>query len=346
VRLSLSDLTIQKLKSDKNQIFWDTNLPAFGIRVGKLKKTFVVSYGKERNVTAIGSYPELSLKDARIQAKRLQVERNTTTPTYAPKPYPEAVQSFLEAQKTRVKPSTLEQYGFYLKKMAFKKNVGDLARGDVLEGLAIWNGKAYAQNYAHAALRAFLNWCLAQEIIDKHPLIRSKEPNKVRSRARVLSDEELGRIWRCTPDTPYGRILRVLILTGQRRMEVGNLKPEDVQDGTITFHTKGDRINVLPLTPEVSKNLTLPFRFNNWADSKDLFDNDCLVDGWVHHDLRRTLATKLAAMGTQIIVIERILGHSFGGKVFQTYQRHSYIEEMREALLKYEAYILKIATPT
>jgi hypothetical protein len=39
--LSLSDLTIQKLKSDKNQIFWDTNLPAFGIRVGKLKKTFV-----------------------------------------------------------------------------------------------------------------------------------------------------------------------------------------------------------------------------------------------------------------------------------------------------------------
>jgi integrase len=299
-------------------------------------------YGKDRKREIIGHYPDLGLKEARDQAKRLMVDRNTPNPISVPKPFLEAVAGFLEANKARIKPSTHEQYGYYLRKMAFQKNVGELTKADVNAGLAHWQAKAWAQNYAHSALRVFLNWCLDQGIIATHPLIRSKEPNKVKSRDRVLSDEELGRIWRCTTDTPYGRILRVLILTGQRRMEVGNLKPEDVQDGTITFHTKGDRINVLPLTPLVKENLLLPFRFNNWGDAKANFDTDCGVD-FRHHDLRRTLATKLAGMGTPIIVIERILGHSYGGRVFQTYQRHSYLDEMREALLKYESHILSIA---
>lgn len=240
----------------------------------------------------------------------------------------------------RVKPDTLSQYLSYLNQMEFTSL--DLTYPEVMEKLKKWDGKPWAQNYAYASIRNFLNWCIEHGYIEKSPLFRKKSPNRTKSRDRVLSDEELGRIWRCTEDNTYGRIVRLLLLTGQRRMEVRNLKPEDVADGLITFHTKGDKVNVIPVTPLVKENLTLPFKFNNWGDAKRRFDNECGVD-WRHHDLRRTLATKLVGMGVNFITVERILGHSLPG-VSGVYIRHSYIPEMKAALLKWEEHIRQIST--
>jgi integrase len=125
-------------------------------------------------------------------------------------------------------------------------------------------------------------------------------------------------------------------------LDLSNLSKPDIKDDTITFHTKGDRINILPLTRLVKQNLVdIPFQFNNWSTAKQRFDTDCGVDFRLH-DLRRTLATKLASMGVSVITVERILGHSFGG-VKAIYNRYSYLPEMKEALLIYEEQIHKLA---
>jgi integrase len=239
-----------------------------------------------------------------------------------------------------VKPDTLKQYLSYLNQMELITL--DLKYDDVQEKLKPWYGKPWAQNYAYSSLRVFLNFCMESGYIDRHPLIRKKVPNKTRPRDRVLSDEEMGRIWRCTDDSAYGRILRLLILTGQRRSEVRNLTPANIADGLITFDTKGDQKNVIPITPLMEPDLAhIPFKFNNWAVAKERFDRECGVS-FRNHDLRRTLATKLAIMGCSFEIIERVLGHARHG-IPWTYNRHTYLPEVKQWLLKYEAHIRTLA---
>lgn len=337
MRLNFTSRGLDALAPEqKLYVAWDAGLKSFGVRVSpKGTKTFIVMRGKDRKVTTLGRYPELSLKDARTKA----MQEITAEPTPIASNPDKAIAAFAEDVKGRVKPDTLAQYLSYLNQMKLT-TLELFSYADAQEKLKHWKGKPWAQNYAYASLRLFLNWCMDHGHIEKSPLLRKAPPNKTRSRDRVLSDSEIARIWRCTDDTTYGRMLRLLILTMQRRIEVRNLKPEDVADGLITFHTKGDKLNVLPVTPLVEENLKLPFDFNSWGWAKARFDTDCGVD-FRHHDLRRTGASTLARLGVDFVVIERILGHARTG-VAWTYNRHTYLPQMQAALELYEAHIRKI----
>ncbi|MGE0853660.1 MAG: Arm DNA-binding domain-containing protein [Hyphomicrobiaceae bacterium] len=83
-RLHLTDISVRAIRAhDVPTTFWDTALPAFGVRVGKHAKTFLIMHGRDRKRVAIGRYPDKTLKDAREEAKRLllapDVRRNNTT---------------------------------------------------------------------------------------------------------------------------------------------------------------------------------------------------------------------------------------------------------------------------
>ena len=68
----LTEISVRALKgSDKNPKFFDTKTPGFGIRCGLKRKTWVVMRGKNRELITFGRYPDLSLADARKEAKRL-----------------------------------------------------------------------------------------------------------------------------------------------------------------------------------------------------------------------------------------------------------------------------------
>lgn len=339
----LTELTIKHLKYEgKQKTYFDSHLPSFGVRVSPNTKSFIVMYGQRRQMKTLGRYPDMTLKDARTAAMQFLGTVNST-PSLETTPFIEAYPDFISDASKRLKPETVRQYEQYLKILGFQKNVGEITKADIDKRLSIYDGKPWAQNYAYATLRSFFNWCLDNELLEKHPLMRGRAPNTTKSRERVLTDDEMARVWRATTDNTYGRMVRVLILTGQRRMEVRNLKPEDIADGLITFHTKGDKINILPLTPLVEENLVLPFNFNNWSDSLARLASESRVD-MRHHDLRRTLATKLAQLGVHDIVIERVLGHTVES-VKYTYNRYSYLEEVKDALLRYEAHIRRIASP-
>jgi hypothetical protein len=67
--------------------------------------------------------------------------------------------------------------------------------------------------------------------------------------------------------------------------------------------------------------------FAGWSKGKPAFDTGCAIEPWTLHDLRRTCATNLAALGVPVHVTEKFLNHVSGttGGIVAVYQRHTYI---------------------
>jgi integrase len=77
-------------------------------------------------------------------------------------------------------------------------------------------------SHARAALSACFNWAIGEGLAEANPVSGTNRP-QAHSRDRVLADEELVAIWKACRDDDYGRIVRLLLLTGQRRDEVAGL---------------------------------------------------------------------------------------------------------------------------
>lgn len=346
-QVTLTDLTIQKLKpTDKQVTYWDKSLRGFGIRVSPAgAKSFVVMTGRDRKLTTLGRYPSISLKNARDEAKRVQTAVSAPTATNRTQ---NAILAFLEDCAGRVKPQTLEQYRHYLAVITFNGLLRDLTRVEVKRSLDTLSDRPVAQNMAFAALRAFLNWALRYDLIDRSPLSAMQVPNRVTSRERVLTDDELRAIWRETDFVPFGHIVRLCMLTGQRRSEIAGIQPEHVTD-VITFpETKNHTTHSIPITPLVREHIPEHgFSFNNWGNRKKMLDERVGFSGWVLHDLRRTFSSNCARLGVPIHVTERVLNHKTGtvSGIVATYNRYNYLKEMEDALLTYENFIRKLITP-
>jgi integrase len=80
--------------------------------------------------------------------------------------------------------------------------------------------------------------------------------------------------------------------------------------------------------------------FNGFGASKESLDK-CGVENFTHHDLRRTFATNMARLGVRLEVTEKLLNHVSGstGGIVGVYQRYDFVDEMREATSRYEAWL-------
>jgi len=154
---------------------------------------------------------------------------------------------------------------------------------------------------------------------------------------------------------PYGTICQLLILTDQRTGEIAALHWDWIDGDTITIHAavaKNGRESRIPyglLTKSILETvpkfgpLLFPARghtekpFQSFGVRKIALDK-CGVENFTHHDLRRTYATNMAALGTPIHVVEKLLNHSSGAirGVTAIYNRHAYVEEMKIAGAAYE----------
>jgi integrase len=190
----------------------------------------------------------------------------------------------------------------------------------------------------------------------------------MRSRDRVLSDDELAPVWcaACAMPAPFGSAIRLLILTGARREEIGRLTWKEIQGDTIRLtgeRTKTDTAHAIPLS-ECARNIlgAVPrigrarFVFtttgetpvSGWSKAKSALDvRTGALPGWRIHDLRRTIATGLQRLGFKLEIIEAVLGHTSGSRagIVGVYQRHSFIEEKREALEAWSRYVTLLARP-
>jgi integrase len=183
----------------------------------------------------------------------------------------------------------------------------------------------------------------------------------------VLTDDELSKVWHRAREIgyPYGTIVQLLILTGQRSGETAALQWDWIRGDTITIPasvTKNGRATTIPIGPMAQNiiagvprlgSLLFPARgytdkpFMSFGVRKIALD-ECGVKGFTHHDLRRTFATNMAALGVRLEVTEKLLNHVSGslGGIVAVYQRHDFKDEMREAVTKWEAKLSALVNAT
>lgn len=102
-------------------------------------------------------------------------------------------------------------------------------------------------NHAFKYLRSFFLWCVRRDLLEANPIAAMRMPYREHSRDRILTPAELKAIWQVATDYPFGTIIRLAILTGQRR---GELQYMTVTDGIATnpaAYTKNGREHVFPL---------------------------------------------------------------------------------------------------
>ena len=268
-----------------------------------------------------------------------------------------ALAAYMPYQQVRLKPLSLLQVRRHLFKHCKPLHLLQLARIDRrtvsarMTAIATKSGPVES-NRVRSSLAAFFAWCVREGWVDTNPVAGgSRSPE--RSRERVLSDDELKAIWAGTADSrDYSAIVRLLMLTGQRRDEIGGLKWSEVDGDRIVLpaaRTKNAREHVVPLA--LAARVVLDARphhhgrdfvfgrtngFSGWSVSKAALDEQLgnIVDGWTHHDLRRTAATRMAEMGIAPHIVEACLNHVSGHKagVAGIYNRADYAEQKRHAL--------------
>ena len=158
------------------------------------------------------------------------------------------------------------------------------------------------------AYKALFNFALREDLAERNPFQHMSAVYQ--SRDRVLSDDELKKLW-AYENPPFSNIVKLLILTGQRRNQIGHLREQWIGENTITFPPhimKQGKSHTIPYG-ELARPLLKPYWFNAWSKAKTRLDTATGVTDWRLHDLRRTFATVHARIGTPIHVVEALLAH-------------------------------------
>lgn len=213
-----------------------------------------------------------------------------------------------------------------------------------------YRGRPAAEVHALRTLKVFLNWCVRHEIIDRNP-IAGERVSPTPARERYLTADEIRAIWEYE-DPHYSTIVKLCLLTGQRRSEVASIEPDWIHDDLLTLPatiTKNKRRHTIPVSDQVKALLVdTPFGkhgpWNGWANGKRRIDQAVRIPHWTLHDLRRTFSTLMAEIGTPIHITERLLNHVSGtvSGVASVYNRYSYLDEMRAAQHNYERHLARI----
>lgn len=215
-------------------------------------------------------------------------------------------------------------------------------------------------------LRLFFNWCVDRGVIDASPITGMRKPNPDHEieRQRVLADAEIRLIWRAAGKVgqPFGPLVRLLILTGQRRGEVAGMSDAECDGSLWTIpgeRTKNGNVHTVPLTNAALAELEaiervgengLVFTTNGktpvsgWSRFKRRLDEEANVADWTLHDLRRTTATGLQRLGVPLQVTEAVLNHISGSRdgIVSIYQRHAYDTEKRDAIQIWNRFVIDV----
>jgi len=263
-----------------------------------------------------------------------------------------------------------------------RRRLAEVSRADVrqlVENIA--ERAPIVANRTLSLLRLLCNWAKGQDIIAVSPCDGLKAPAPERSRNRVLTDDEIRLFWRACEAIgwPAGPLARLLLLTGQRRDEVGAMTWSEVDLTTATWTLAGERVknkreHAIPLSAPAMSLLGSAPRISGaggyvfttsgvepvkcFSHVKDKIDAAMLeiarrddpealgIPHWTLHDLRRTAASGMAGLGTAPHVIEAVLNHASGTikGVAAVYNRYRYDDEKRAALEAWGRRVERLAT--
>jgi integrase len=386
MKINARTIAALKLPRGKNDaIYFDSDIPGFGLRLrvsgAQVRRSWVAQYrsfGRTRRVL-LGSAEILGAEQARAAAKKVLARVTLGHDPQAEKiarrqkdthSLRSVVADYLTFKQRTVRPRTYGEIVRYLTGHFFKPlhniPIDQITRKDVaarLTKITLENGSITASR-ARIALSGFYAWALGQGLAEANPVIGTTSAQEAKPRERVLDDGELAAIWKACDDDAFGKVIRLLILTGARRAEVGGMRWSelDFERGTWTIpaeRVKNGRQHTLPLTPfAISIIESVPRRvgrdhlfgtrsdggLSHWHAKAEQLDRRLTIKPWRIHDLRRSLATRLCDLGVAPHVVEQILNHQSGHRagIVGVYNKSRYEREVVTALSMWTDHILTL----
>jgi integrase len=381
----------------KDYFFWDDEFHGFGVRVTPTGgKSYILQYrmgGREsasRRCTIGRHGSPWTPQTARKEAERLAImakqgvdpvqaehERRRQSVDLAFESY---VESFVDLYlKKRWKQWPLG--AGVLRREAVpvlrRKALPQIKRSDLSTIADRLHDRPAIARLTHATLRKLFRWAVSRGDLDRSPLEGVEPPPPVPARDRVLSDEEIARIWVGAEDLgwPFAGLFRMLLLTGQRRDEVASLSWSELDRGQAMWslpasRSKNKKPHLVPLSKQAISVLDELAGGDDWprqglvfsttgktpvsgfSKAKKRLDEwlalalgDRQLEPWRTHDLRRTVATGLQRLGVRFEVTEAVLNHLSGARsgIAGVYQRHDWATEKRDALQRWAGLVSRVA---
>jgi integrase len=399
---ALNDRIIKSLKPTKSRYeIMDTVVPGFGLRVSERGvKTFILvaRYPGSENPTrrSLGEYGELTLEAARTRARHWHdLIRRGIDPAL------DEERQRLSAQRKQENTFAAVAEDFIKDKLPRERAGRDVEQDIRREFIPVWGKRpiaemspldvralvltvkargtpAMARNLLTTARRMF-GWMVDQQVygLETSPCDRLKPKvliGEKKPRQRILSDAELRALWKATQAMgyPYGPLVQLLTLTGQRKSEVAAASWSEFDLERKLWivppeRAKADAAHVVPLSDAVIKILKSLPRFKSgsylftttggakpvdgFSRAKRDLDREMAkvlgapVDSWVLHDARRTFRTQLSAIpGVSDLVRELCIAHTRPG-LHKTYDLYAYESEKRFAFDAWAARLRDIVEP-
>lgn len=366
--------------------FWDDDIPGFGLRIRKGgARTLIFQYrqGTKQRKLTLGKATALGIEAARSEARRLhaQVRLGHDPAGHKIEARAQAVETFgallkpyLDHKRQALKPRSFVEVERHLQKHAKPLHGRQLAKIDqraiaaLLTPLVAASGPTEA-NHVRISLSAFYGWAMREGLVGANPVLNTNKAAENSGRERVLSPTEMRVIWTALGDDDYGIILKLLLLTGQRREEIGGLRRQeiDLDKALISLpgeRTKNKRPHDIPLSEPAIALLKAhldqldpgrEYIFGNgkrgysaWAKPKKALDRKLSEAGairehWTLHDMRRTFSTVAHdELGATPHAIEAILNHVSGHRagVAGRYNKALYAREKAAALAHWADWLM------
>jgi integrase len=402
--IRLTQVAIDKIKppSTGRAIYWDRLLPGFGLMVTTNgAKSWKAMYRVNRKAVmeTIGSLATIpKVDDARDLARQSMVKARTGTNPVAERKQREQqnarnnpgqedteknsvnhiVTRYLSKHvdanyKPRTAKETRRSFAKDVLSRWGKRDISAITRADVRRVLDDLQDRGpSAANHLLAMLKTFFAWTVNEEFIgrDQNPTTDLKPPSKDVERDRILTDDEIvSFVTGCDKiGWPYGALFKLLLLTGQRRNEVGGMEWSeiDIRERIWTIpakRSKNGKLHIVHLSEPACEILaTVPringseFVFtntgstpvNSWSAAKAALDKHVPVqEPFTLHDLRRTAASGMAKIGIAPQVLERVLNHTSGTikGVARIYNRYEYANERKSALEAWARHVETLIRP-
>jgi integrase len=386
--MKLTDAAVTKLELPEGKadhIEWDDTMPGFGVRLrrGSKRVSGVIQYriGSQQRRESLGDLRKIGVEAARKIARQrfAQVELGQDPVQERAEARAQATarkltlalvaDRYLDAKKDVMRASTYSQNVRYFSQhweplRGFP--ISAITRADIaarLQEIVKQRGRSAAA-CARRKLSALFGWAMREGLVDSNPTLLTNDPEEgLLSRDRVLSDAEIALVWRACGDDIQGRIIKMLLLLGCRRHEVGGLRWDeiDLETGMLTIpgsRTKNGRALELTLSPvalELAADMPRAREyvfgrgaFSGWSVLKMRLDlqittaNGRALAPWRLHDLRRTMRSGLGRLGVPPHVAELCINHVRGG-VQGIYDKHKYQNEIAAALALWAEHVLAVA---
>jgi integrase len=367
--VKLTNETVRTLPAKGNDVLYpDDGCENLYLRVRAAgSRTYVIQWrqGYSQRRATIGKASHLTLEEARQRARKLLVGVGDGIDPIATKArarvddkqlFGVLAEEYFDVRVKDMRPSSLMHCRLHLQTYFMPLHrlpVAKINRAMVATELRtiVKDRGPVAANRGRSTLSAFFGWLIGEGILETNVVIGTNKSSESAGRERVLTDDELVKIWNAAPANDFGRIVKLLMLTGQRRAEIGELRWSEVEDGAIVLpkeRVKNGRGHVVPLSPQAQAVLDdcpamegreLVFGegeggFSGFSAARERLERVNSVTDWTLHDLRRTVATRMADLGVQPHIIEAVLNHVSGHKagVAGVYNRSTYTTEKRAAL--------------